>query len=279
MLHYIILSCVLAACSGSREHQDKPVLTVSIEPQRKMLEELADGRFSVVTLLGAGTDPESFEPTMSQRVAISESAALFTVGHLPFEPVLARSVGEGAMIVDTSEGIEPVNGTHSHGHGEAHDDADPHVWTSLRNGKVMAANMLRALVALDPEHSDQYNARYEKMAQRLDSLDEAMAASLRSGGAHAFAIWHPSLSYFARDYDLHQIAVGQDSRELSPATMKEIITEAREDSVKVFFAQKAYDSRQAAGISEAIGSEMVTIDPMAYDWENEIIKAVHALTR
>lgn len=269
----------MAACSGSRTDGDAPVLTVSIEPQRKMLEELAADRFNVVTLLGAGTDPESFEPTMSQRMAISESPALFIVGHLPFESVLARSVGKDAIVVDTSEGIEVVTGTHSHGHGETHVDADPHVWTSLRNGKVMAANMLRALVNLDPDHSDEYNARYERMMHRLDSIDLAVDSTLRSSGAHAFAIWHPSLSYFARDYRLHQIAVGQESRELSPGTMKDIIADAIADSVKVFFAQKAYDSRQAAGISAEIGAEMVTIDPMAYDWENEIMKAADALSR
>lgn len=278
LLPCIILSCVMAACSGGRT-DDTPVLTVSIEPQRKMLEELVGDRFSVVTLLGPGTDPESFEPTMSQRVAISETPALFTVGHLPFEPLLARSVGENAIVVDTSEGIEVVTGTHSHGHGETHVDADPHVWTSLRNGKIMAANMLRALVDLDPEHTDEYNARYERMMHRLDSIDGVVDSALRNSGAHAFAIWHPSLSYFARDYGLHQIAVGQESRELSPGTMKDIIADAKADSVKVFFAQKAYDSRQAAGLSEEIGSEMVTIDPMAYDWENEIIKAAHALAR
>lgn len=269
----------MAACSGERQHQDVPVLTVSIEPQRKMLEELAADRFRVVSLLGSGTDPENYEPTMSQRVAISESSALFTVGHLPFEPLLAASVGEGAMVVDTSCGIETVEGTHSHGHAGHHDDADPHVWTSLRNGKVMASNMLHALEALDPEHAAEYQERYEKMVQRLDSLDEAAGRDIEGSGTHAFAIWHPSLSYFARDYGLHQIAMGQESRELSPATMREIINEARADSVRVFFSQKAYDSRQASGISTEIGARMVTIDPMAYDWENEIMQAANALAR
>lgn len=274
---YLISACMMAACSGERQHQDVPVLTVSIEPQRKMLEELADGRFRVVTLLGAGADPENYEPTMSQRVAISESAALFTVGHLPFEPLLASSAGDGTMVVDTSCGIEAVNGTHVHRHEGSHDDADPHVWTSLRNGKVIASNMLRALEKLDPEHAGEYRGRYEKMAHRLDSLDTAVGETLGNSGAHAFAIWHPSLSYFARDYGLHQIAMGQESRELSPGTMKEIITEARADSVRVFFSQKAYDTRQAAGISREIGARMVVIDPMAYDWETEIMQAANAL--
>ncbi len=271
------MACALAGCGGRQASDSRPVLTVSIEPQRKMLEELAGDRFRVVTLLGPGADPENYEPTMSQRVDLSESAALFTVGHLSFEPVIASSAGEGTMVVDSSAGIEVVTGTHSHGHGDDHSEADPHVWTSLRNGKVMAANMLRALEALDPDNAGEYRGRYEKMASRLDSLDAAVAASISGSGAHAFAIWHPSLSYFARDYGLHQIAVGQENREVSMGKMKDIIEEAKADSVKVFFSQKAYDSRQAAGINEEIGSRLVTIDPLAYEWENEIILAADAL--
>lgn len=273
----IILSCVMAACSGGRT-DDTPVLTVSIEPQRKMLEELVGDRFSVVTLLGPGTDPESFEPTMSQRVAISETPALFTVGHLPFEPLLARSVGENAIVVDTSEGIEVVTGTHSHGHGETHVDADPHVWTSLRNGKIMAANMLRALVDLDPEHTDEYNARYERMMHRLDSIDGVVDSALRNSGAHAFAIWHPSLSYFARDYGLNQVIVGNaENKDNSVNDLRTAIDSARSTGARIFFFQKDIDSRQVSAINSELQSDEVNINPLSYQWEDEIIRIADAI--
>ncbi|MDE6692987.1 MAG: zinc ABC transporter substrate-binding protein [Muribaculaceae bacterium] len=279
LLSYITVMCALAGCGPkSQTTTDSAVLTVSIEPQRKMLEELAGDRYRVVTLLVQGADPENYEPTMTQRVDLSRSAALFTVGHLPFEDVLARSVGEGTMVVDTSEGVEVLTGTHSHGHGEGHDEADPHVWTSLRNGKTIAANMLDALVRLDPENAGEYRERYENMAARLDSIDRVLVARFEGSGDRAFAIWHPSLSYFARDYGLHQIAVGQENREVSASRIKEIISEARADSVKVFFAQQAYDTRQASTISEEMGAGLVTVDPLAYDWESEIIHAADALT-
>ncbi len=279
ILIYIMAACTLAGCGGKNKEDARPVLTVSIEPQRKMLEELVGERYRVVTLLSAGADPENFEPTMSQRIDLSESQALFTVGHLAFEPLLAREAGSGTRVVDTSLGIEVVTGTHAHAHGDVHDEADPHVWTSMRNAKVMAGNMLQALVELDPDHADEYQARYEGMSQRLDSLDRAVAATIGEGGARAFAIWHPSLSYFARDYGLHQIAVGQENREVSAAKMKDIIDEAKDDSVRVFFAQKAYDTRQAEGISAEIGARTVTIDPLAYEWETELIQAANALAR
>ncbi len=112
----------------------------------------------------------------------------------------------------------------------------------------------------------------------MDSIDSVVAGRLGSEGG-AFAVWHPSLSYFARDYGLEQIAVGAESKEVSPRRLKEIIDEARADSVEVFFFQREYDSRQAQTINSAIGSRLVTIDPLSYDWEGQLFLITDELAR
>ena len=47
----------------------------------------------------------------------------------------------------------------------------------------------------------------------------------------------------------------------------------------VLFFQKEYDVRQAQSLNDAIGSRFIEIDPMAYDWETELIKISDELTR
>ena len=74
-----ILAALLAACSGA-EKPERPVLAVSIEPQKKILEAIAGPGFDVVVLLPPGSDPESFEPTMSQRRSLSDAEAYLPVG-------------------------------------------------------------------------------------------------------------------------------------------------------------------------------------------------------
>lgn len=285
----LIASLVLAACG---EAKTENTLVVSVEPQRALLEELVGDRFEVVTLLTPGANPETFEGGMGARRRLEGSTAYFTTGYLPFERKFEESLPSSVKIIDSAEGIEPVYGTHGHEHGEGEGhghhhhhgsegkEADPHVWTSVKNARIMARNMYNALGKIDPEGREIYQSRYMKLDARLDSLDKAFEARLCEGGVDkAFAIWHPSLSYLARDYGLEQIAVGFENKEMPAATLRKIIEEAKEEGVRVFFFQKEFDSRQASTLNEAMGTTLITINPLDYEWERQLDTIVSALCR
>ena len=90
-------------------------------------------------------------------------------------------------------------------------------------------------------------------------------------------MWHPSLSYFARDYGLEQIAIGSESKESSVRSMQARIDEAIRDSVQVFFFQKEFDTRQAQVVNGQLGAEMVTINPLDYKWREEMLIIADAI--
>jgi zinc transport system substrate-binding protein len=237
----------------------------------------------VTTLLGRGANPETFDPTMKARMALENSAAFFQVGGLPFEESIAETLGENVKIVNTSKGIDPIYGTHDHGDADSddhhHGGADPHTWTSVKNARVIARNMLDALIEIDPDGADFYRQRHSRLDSRLDSLDRVLADKLTDIKTRAFAVWHPSLSYFARDYGLTQISVGFENKEMSPRALAEVTDDARQAGVKVLFFQKEYDSRQANSLCGAIGAELVTINPLEYDWEAQLISIADILKR
>ncbi len=272
-------ACALAtSCKKADAGQDKITLSVSIEPQRKMLETIVGDNCNVVTMLAKGANPETFDPSVQQKLAANRSAAYFTTGYLPFEDKLIRELPTDVIVVNTSAGIIPVTGTHSHG-ADLSAEADPHVWSSFANARIIAANMAGAMCELDPANADISRANAAGLIASIDSLNAVADSRLNAAHAHAFAIWHPSLSYFAKDYSLHQLALGQESKEASIANLKNMVDEAREDSVRVFIYQKEYDSRQVQTICDEIGARLVTIDPLAYDWENELMKVVDELSR
>lgn len=241
---------------------------VSIEPQRWLLEQLVDSGTNISVVMERGADPETFEPTMAQRRSADDAAAYFITGTLPFEKTITE--GTSTRIVDTSEGIEPVYGTHSHGDHDHHGIADPHMWTSVSGARVMAANMTETLCAIDTAHADEYRARLSTLDGRLDSIDAAIRARLSEAPHSTFAIWHPSLSYYARDYGLRQLALGSEGKEMSARQLREAIDTARADSVGVFFIQKEYDVRQAQPLNDGIGARLVVIDPLDYNWDNQM---------
>ena len=72
-------------------------------------------------------------------------------------------------LFDNSEGISLIRGTHSHGDVEHSTDIDPHTWTSVKNAKTIAANMYKAVVALDPENKPYYSRNFKDFLNSLDS--------------------------------------------------------------------------------------------------------------
>ncbi len=255
------------------------VLAVSIEPQRKILEELVDGRYQVVTMLAQGANPETYDPTVRQKMMASKADAYFKIGYLPFEDNITSDLPKSVRIYNTSDGVTPVVGTHSHGADEKHQETDPHVWSSLTNGKIIASNMADALGELDPDSAKVYRKRLARMTQRYDSLNRAARNRIAEAGMPAFAVWHPSLSYFARDYGVEQIVMGQENKEATIGNIASMIAHAKEDTVRVFFYQREYDSRQAESVSQEIGARLVPIAPLDYEWETEIMRIAHELSR
>lgn len=282
---YAMLLLFSASCSQSRQSQTQ--MTVSIPPQKFILERIVGDKIVVKSLLSGSSNPENYEPGIAHLAALEKSKAYFTIGNIGFEDALLSKIAEnnpGLLVVNSMAGIKLLTGTHSgcpthdHPHSDGDEAVDPHTWSSVRNVKVMATNMYDAVVQIDPDNEGYYRSRYEKLMHQLDSLDESVSSRLAPFKGTAFLVWHPSLSYFAADYGLKQIAVGRDNKEATAIDLKNRIDDAIGHGVKVFFIQKEFDSRQAAAINNQIEANLVPINPMNENWESEIEIIVNALT-
>ncbi len=295
-MRYIALSLAIVPLliCGCRKNQSESgshaplLLTVSIEPQRQILEAIGGDRVAVNSLLANGEDPETFDPTIGTLVHLDKSAGWFQMGNMPFEDELAKKLRSGIICVDTSEGISLIEGTHGHEHHHAdehdhdhhrhsHDGVDPHTWSSVKNMKIIASNMYEALTVMDPEGKGYYKERFDSVLSRLDSLDSEYARRLSPVSGKSFMVWHPSLSYFARDYGLRQISVATDHRETSLISLQSTIDKAIDEGVDVFFEQSSYDPRLSATVQRHIGTVCVTFDPLDYNWQEGLDRVVTAL--
>ena len=91
-------------------------------------------------------------------------------------------------------------------------------------------------------------------------------------------VWHPSLSYFARDYGLNQIVVGNaEHKESSVSDLRESIDNARSRGASIFFFQKDFDSRQVSAINAELEACEININPLTYQWEEEIMRIAEAI--
>ncbi|BDW75298.1 hypothetical protein BFINE_10930 [Bacteroides finegoldii DSM 17565] len=131
---------------------------------------------------------------------------------------------------------------------------------------------------MDKANDAYYMARYDSLCQRIQHTDRLIRQQLSSPeAAKAFMIYHPALSYFARDYGLHQISIEEGGKEPSPAHLKELIDRCRAENVQVIFVQPEFDKRNAETIAQQTGTKVVPINPLSYDWEEEMLNVAQAL--
>lgn len=265
---------IATSCSraGSPE---RPVVTVSIPPQKYILEQIAGDGYDVVCLLGTGGNPETYDPSVANMLDAGNSAAYLLMGNMGFETAVAdklRQSNPSLPVYDTSAGIEPVRGTHGH------DEVDPHTWTSVRNAGVIAANMCRAMSEIDPANAPLFKANLERFTARLDSLDAEATRRLAPRRGQAFMVWHPALSYLARDYGLRQIAVGgEENKELSIPALRARLDSAAAAGPAVFFVNGAVDGRNAVAVAGKTAAVRIDMNPLAYEWLDQMQLIINAL--
>lgn len=278
---YLLLAIVgLSACQGKKEGGTRTI-SVTIEPQRYFAEKIAGDLFQINCVTPAGQSPETYDPTPQQMVQISQSQAYFRIGEIGFEQAWMtnlQSQNPDMAVFDLSEGMELIkNEEEAHEEGDAHPhhhhgSVDPHIWTSISGTKVIAQNTCQAFIKLDSENQEIYQAGYQRLIEEIDSTEAEMKQLLQPLAGTAFIIYHPALTYFAREFGLKQLCIELDGKEPSPAQLKQLLETATQSDAKVVFVQQEFDQKNAELIAKETGCRLVTINPLSYNWHDEMIR-------
>ncbi|MDR0989495.1 MAG: zinc ABC transporter substrate-binding protein [Prevotellaceae bacterium] len=279
------MGCGGGKTAGTQADEAKtlPLLTVTVEPLRYFTQAIAGNRFHVVSMVPKGSSPETYDPTPRQLVEVSRSSAYLRIGHIGFEQVWMERIAQNAprlRFFDTSKGIDLIRGEgHRHRDGTRHaGGVEPHVWNSPRNAAVIATNIFSALCTLDTLHTAEYRRRCDSLLVHIRQTDSLLRRRLSSPRAdRAFMIYHPALSYFARDYGLRQLSIEEGGKEPAPAHLAQLIETARRERVRVIFIQPEFDRRHAELIARQTGTRVVDIHPLSYRWSDELLRTAEAL--
>lgn len=281
-LIYFLTLLILGACGNSPQKNEKPILTVTLEPLRYFTEAIAGGHYEVVSMVPKGSSPESYDPTPQQLVALSRSQAYFRIGYIGFEQAWMKKLQANApemKVFDTSRGVDFIRGEgHWHGDHFHEGGVEPHIWNSTRNAIIIAENIYEALCELDAIHQEEYKNRLDSLKETIAQTDAKVSAFLENADS-TFLIYHPALSYFARDYGLKQISIEENGKEPSPAQLKSLIETCRKEKAHVIFVQQEFDQRNAQLIADELGVNVVPINPLSYDWDEEMVRVAQALKR
>lgn len=273
----LLAALSLAACAPEPE-PERETLCVSILPLRSLVGEIVGDDFRIDVLVPPGASPETFEPTPRQIVALDKARMIFGVGLLDFEVSLLQKIENREKLVILSRGIKLLEGTCAHARhhdtvdgGRAEEDAhnhahgiDPHIWTSPRELQRMAANAYEAIHAAWPD-STKYTENYRRLSRELQELDRRTAGKIARSGVKAFIIYHPALTYYARDYGIRQVAIENEGKEPSARELTRIIKQARADGITRILYQSQFPASAVEIIARDLNATSVAIDPLRED--------------
>lgn len=268
---------MLAGCNRSA---DKSFIAVTIEPQKYFAEKIAGNRFEIYTVVPAGQSPETYDATPRQMLRFNQCSAYLLMGsRIGFEEAWIQSILENNPSMKTfnlSEGFNLISEDNDDRHHHA-GGVDPHVWSSVEGARTIAANTFRALVELDPASRQVYKENYDRLTNEINATDSVIRSLLSPLEGSAFIIYHPALTYFAREFKIEQLCIEFDGKEPSPVRLKELVDAVNTHNVKVIFIQQEFDPGNARRLAETTGCRLVSINLQAYEWSREMISLARAL--
>lgn len=241
-----LLALAFAACSRGGQRAPGPLRIVATTSTLASIAEGASG-VTVRSIVPVGVSPEDYQPAPQDIAALHQADVLVENGAGLEEwlrPTLRNAANPRLRVVVCAEGLPLIDG-------------NPHLWIDPEMARVYVRRIAAALVEADPERAN----AYREAARRYDGeLVELLARTRRKLAVlpperRLMIIFHNAFTYYARRFDLRQIAAIEPlaGAEPNPQHIGDVVTLARRYKVPAIFAEREFDPRLAETIARSAG--------------------------
>jgi manganese/iron transport system substrate-binding protein len=255
----LAVSILLAGCgepagqAGAGDGRKRVVTTFTILAD--MAQNVAGDRAIVESITKPGAEIHEYEPTPLDIVK-AQSADLVLRNGFNLELWFEKFMGNLRDVpsVTLTEGIEPMGIAEGPYDGKP----NPHAWMSPKNAVVYVENIRRALVDLDPENADAYNANAAAYTEAILAIDEPLRATLAEipEAKRWLVTSEGAFSYLARDYDLKELYIWpvNADEQGTPRQVRKVIDTIRQYEIPVAFSESTISDRPAREVCRESGA-------------------------
>lgn len=255
------------SCGGRAVPLGKIGVVVSILPQQEFVQAIGGDKVNVTVMVPPGFDAHTYELRPSQVREVVGAGMYAKLGSgLGFELSYLDSllsVNRGILVCNCADGIQLLT---SSDQDESPGGTDPHIWLSPNDAQIMVQNVTRHLVQLDPTNYAFYQANLDVYTAKLIKLDEDIKSGLSGIKNRKFMVLHSAWAYFARDYNLEEIAIEVSGKEPSAQDLARLVDAARQYNIKIIFVSPQFSTRSAEFLAKETGGTTISIDDLAPDY-------------
>lgn len=277
----ISMSFCMAGCTGNtskKKLNGKIRITTSFYTMYDFAKKIGGDKVEVINLVPAGTEPHDWEPSTKDLIEMEKSDIFIYNGagmEQWVDDVLESLDTEELTSVEASKGIKLLKDQDAHEHDHEHNsENDPHVWLDPQNAKYEMNKIKKALIKVDAENKDYYEANYKRYAKECDKLDTLYKEETSKLTKKELVVAHEAFGYLCHAYGLEQMGIEGLSAddEPDPKQMSEVIRFAKEHQVKTIFFEELVSPKVAKTIAKETGANAKMLNPLE-GLSNKKIKA------
>ena len=231
-----LLISIMTGCAPAMTKNDRLTVVTTIFPEYDWTRRVLGDRLAeadLIMLLDSGSDLHSYQPTAEDMVRLSTCDLFIYVGGQSdgwVDDALREAVNPDMIVLDLMEVLgdavkeeETVEGMEEDEDGDE-EEYDEHIWLSLRNARLITAEIAAALGKIDPENAEIYSENANNYALELTALDEKYSEAVSGGKRDVllFADRFP-FRYMTDDYGLNYYAAFADCSAETEASFETVI--------------------------------------------------------
>lgn len=212
-------------------------------------------RVSINTVVPAGADTHTFQPTTGAIRALAGSKILFANG-AGLEPWLSKlSAAVKVPVQSLTAGVKLRLAPDGEG-------LDPHAWWDTDNAILYAKNVQTALSKIDPAGKNIYAANANKFIAEIKAADAYAKKQLATlpAAQRQIVTNHDALHYFASRYGLKVVGTVipglSTEREPSAREIAELVQNVKKSGTKVIFTENTVNTRLAQTLARETGAKI-----------------------
>jgi zinc transport system substrate-binding protein len=241
---------VLAGCAADADPGGTRVVT-SFYPLQYVAQRVAGDGVAVTNLTQPGQEPHDLELTVRQTAAVADA------------DVVLYEKGFQAAVDDAVDQAGPEHAVDASETADLTGD-DPHFWLDpSRLGKVAAA-FEEQLADADPSRAADYAANLARLERDLTALDRSFRAGLARCRVDTIVVSHDAFGYLGDRYGLDVVGVAglSPDAEPSPAHLRALQDEIRDDGITTVFSEELASREFADSLATDLGLRSTVLDPV-----------------
>lgn len=266
LLIFILVSLILTP--KKYETNKKPLIAVSILPMKNFIENITNNYLDIMVITPPGYSPANYEVTPKQIEKIQKADIIYTIG-VNSENSYINSIPKNKLVKLNILLSKKYNLRYFDDKSK-NKKPDPHIWMSINRTKDIIKIMNDTLCSKYPKQKISFNNNYKLYMNKLDALNNAIFKKVNTSKTKNFLIFHPSLGYFADDYNLNMISIEENGKKSSLNDLRKIIKLAKKNNISNVLYQSEFDSNQAKVISKELGGKAIMISPLSKNYINSI---------